>query len=72
MIQIVKVALSVCVIFLIVSCATTDWDWNPKPYVADHEYQSILYIDENNQEFEILCSDPQFTDFTCFSPDNPL
>ena len=73
--KIEKLGLPACVIFLILnffSCTTTPyttWDWKPSPYVADHEYQSIISV-EGEVIKEVYSKDPKFNDFTCFTSDD--
>jgi len=62
----VKFVLNACVIFLIVSCGHTKWDWEADPYVADHKFESII----NANDIEVFCNEPEFDDFTCFTSEN--
>ena len=61
-------ALNVCVISLIVSCSTSckKFDWDPKPYVGDHDNQQL--VDFNN--VTVKCDQPAFSTFTCFDSNN--
>ena len=69
MIHIIETFLA-CIIsmFVLNSCAT--WDWTPKPYTPDYRYESIYYIDNNDQEHEVKCTDPEFNNYVCFPLDN--
>ena len=63
-----KYALNVCVISCLLFSAGCKhkWDWKPDPYVADYGYQSIINADGK----EVLCTDPAFNDFICFTSKN--
>jgi len=69
MIYLIKTFVS-CVISIWLFSGCTTWDWKAKPYAPDYEYESILYIDDNNQEHEVKCSDPEFNNYVCFPMDN--
>ena len=56
-------ALLISAIFL-VSCS--NFDWEPKPWVGDHNTQAIV----NDKGETINTDQPAFSTYTCFDPEN--